>query len=299
MADQSTIQATLAAGKLYVAELTSLKRANLIDGCDCDCSDGKLERLDYIVSALNYQVAANLYNGTTDTLYEMLVAIIGNHEPEVGPTPLEQPVLAWTMVDHDTLKGEWDVIENAAGYKLEVSTASSMAGASVININSGETVEYSVNSLTPETTYYARLTALAEEDSDYGDSQPSTIESATTDDLPLIEVKYGWSLTDPYADLQGAGIELQKSLFIAANTATVFDLHDMPAFAFPIFELPVASFPEKNYFSDSGSSFNQGPIDGFGDFRIPFVARGNNIYTTYAGITFSSGNNDRVTLSTV
>lgn len=299
MADQSTIQATLAAGKLYVAELTSLKRIDLIDGCDCGCDYGKLEKLDYVVSALNYQVEASIYNGTTDILFEMLSALIGNHVPAVGPTPLTQPVLTWVMVDHDTLRATWDAIENASGYTLEVSTAANMAGATSISINSGATEQHDVNSLNPETTYYARLTALAEEGSDYGNSQPSTIKSATTDELPLIEVKYGWSTTDPYTALQGAGVSLQKSLFLAAGAATVFDLHDMPPFAYPIFEIPIGSFAVKNYFSDSGSSFNQGPIDGFGDFRAPFEARDNNIYTTYGGITFSSGNNDRVTLSTV
>ena len=125
-----------------------------------------------------------------------------------------------------------------------------------------------------------------------------------TDDMRLvllasdIVVNYGWSATDPYLDLTSGNVfTFQKNVTIVDGEDFVLDFHDMPAFSYVVIQVPEGQ-EVKNYYSDSGSSFNEDYIPG-DHFRATFVVNGKRYYTSYGTESFSSGTSDRVTFSKI
>jgi len=81
MTDPSTIQSTLLAGEAYYADQCAAILSDLEGACSAIPLKNELIKLELVTSALRYQVDNDIYNGTTEELYELLAEYIGNYTP--------------------------------------------------------------------------------------------------------------------------------------------------------------------------------------------------------------------------
>ena len=193
MTDPTIIQDTLELGKTYYSEivynlLVDLNNGTCIDTeLDCENSYGMLE---YVLAALNYQVQSNIYNGTTEVLYEQLVKILGDYVPEVVYTQLDTPEITIEVISDTQINISWTDVDNAVSYQLQRATNISFS-ANLTTLSTADVLLYNNTGLTAATQYYYRVKAVAETGSLFTDSDYDT-GNGTTDSAPLATIYYGW-----------------------------------------------------------------------------------------------------------
>jgi hypothetical protein len=83
MTDQAIIRDFLPVAKKFYSSKIGSMLDLLQDGCRCNGS--KFNCIEQAVASLNYQVGANLFNGTTESLYQYLLKEVGNYVPPASP----------------------------------------------------------------------------------------------------------------------------------------------------------------------------------------------------------------------
>lgn len=193
MTDPLIIQDTLALGKTYYSDLVYNLLVDLNNG-SCvypeDCCENNYAQLEYILAALNYQVQSEIYNGTTEVLYEQLVKILGNYVPEVIYTQLDTPEITVDVISDTEIDIDWTDVDNAFSYTLQRATNIGFT-ANLVTLSTADVLTFSDTGLTAATQYYYRVKAVAEEDTLFTDSAYDT-GNGTTDSAPLATVYYGW-----------------------------------------------------------------------------------------------------------
>ena len=91
---------------------------------------------------------------------------------------LAMPVLV-LVVDETTLTLSWAEIDNATTYEVNLYLGEGTEGELVDSNNLGSEVSVDFTGLFPATTYTVEVTALAEQNSGYADSEASVLETAT------------------------------------------------------------------------------------------------------------------------
>lgn len=86
MSDLSTIQTSVNQGTLYFGELVEDMRADLISGCECNCS-GKLICLQAAIYALQYDIDTNVNTDRTTRVYAVLQKLIAGFSGAFNPDP--------------------------------------------------------------------------------------------------------------------------------------------------------------------------------------------------------------------
>lgn len=193
MTDPSVIDDTLFLGKQFYSEkvyndLLDLTRGSRLS-CDSSCNDD-CTSLEHVLAALNYQVQAGIYNGTTEVLYEQLLKILGDYVPAVIYTQLDTPEITVEVISDTQINITWTDVANAFSYTLQRATNSSYT-ANLTTLSEADVLSYNNTGLTPATQYYYRVKAVAEEDTLFTDSDYDT-GNGTTDAAPLATVYYGW-----------------------------------------------------------------------------------------------------------
>jgi hypothetical protein len=98
MTDPTIIQAALQAGETFYATLNADKLSKLRAGMkSCGCKED--DCFEKALIALAYQVNAGIYNGTTETLFNIVIACIG--DAFIPPVPGQNSRVDWGYEDDD------------------------------------------------------------------------------------------------------------------------------------------------------------------------------------------------------
>jgi hypothetical protein len=98
MTDPTIIQAALQAGETFYATLNADKLSKLRAGMkSCGCKED--DCFEKALIALAYQVNAGIYNGTTETLFNIVIACIG--DAFIPPVPGQNSRVDWGYADND------------------------------------------------------------------------------------------------------------------------------------------------------------------------------------------------------
>ena len=100
-----------------------------------------------------------------------------NSQPRVGPNPLPAPTLVITSVSSSTILVDWNAVNNASGYKIEVANNSSFENPVTWNADASAT-SFNIDGLNANTTYYVRIMATGVGAN--GNSAFSNVESIKT-----------------------------------------------------------------------------------------------------------------------
>jgi hypothetical protein len=98
MTDPTIIQAALLAGEAYYATQSANNLSSMKGGCfSCGCREN--DCFEKALIALAYQVNAGIYNGTTEILFNIVIACIG--DAFIPPTPGQNSRVDWGYADND------------------------------------------------------------------------------------------------------------------------------------------------------------------------------------------------------
>ena len=129
--------------------------------------------------------------------------------PKVGPNPLPAPTLGIMSVGRNSIVVDWDKVNNASGYKIEVANDSAFTDSVTLNIDAAAT-SWNIDGLNANTTYYIRIMATGTGAN--GNSAFSNMQSITT--LNDGATGMGGGMT---GDLQ-SWLEEQQTLFQTFST---------------------------------------------------------------------------------
>lgn len=86
MSTLATIQTAVDQGTLYFGELVEEMRADLLNGCECDCYD-KLICLQASIYALQYDINTDINTDRTTRVYNVLQGLIAGFSGAFNPDP--------------------------------------------------------------------------------------------------------------------------------------------------------------------------------------------------------------------
>jgi hypothetical protein len=149
MATLATIQDTVNQGTLYHGELVEELRADLLNGCDCDCS-GKIICLQSCIYALQYDIDTDTNTDRTTRVYNVLQGLIAgfsaafNLDPDVV-IPNTIVVIAAGSIMQTTL------VFPTAGTSSY--TFAQLIGNEVLTVYRGVSVVLRAHSVAPDNEY--------------------------------------------------------------------------------------------------------------------------------------------------